>query len=236
MKNKKQLIIVICTVVCVTLLLGNFVYIKYNNKINSNDNSDFKIEKESITLNNKNDYYEEEKNNEKEEIITSDDYDDEDVVSYINTVVEDTINETDNNENESKLKNAFITLTDFIFYDGTIKGYTFKELRDEQKQKIIDLWEKLDTKIESKYPNYKDSLKEKKNNTYNNLKEKLKSLKDNLVSIIDDKVDDEIVNEAKTDTDNLKEVTSVYKEKTIDYYNTAKEKIIDWYSNYKNNK
>lgn len=236
MKNKKQLIIIICTVIC-TLILGNFIYIKYNNKTNSNDDSDLNIKKESITLNDKNDYFEEEnKDLEKDSISNQDDINSNDVSSYIDTVVDSAINETNNNENESKLKNTFITLTDFIFYEGTIKGYTFKELREEQKQKILSSWEKLDAKIETKYPNYKENIKEKSNNTYTNIKEKLNSLKDSLSTIIQDKVDDEVIEEAKTDTDNLKDVTSVYKEKTIDYYNTAKEKVTDWYNKYKNNK
>ena len=47
---------------------------------------------------------------------------------------------------KEKLENTFITLTDFIFYDGTIKGMTFDELTDTAKQEILDLYEKIDSK------------------------------------------------------------------------------------------
>lgn len=227
MKEKTRLIISVCAIICITLLLGEYIYLEYNKPIekvsNKNDKETVKV---AISNDDKKDYFEEKtKVNDIETINNSDD-----VVSYIDTVVDTAIEENETEKNESKLKNTFITLTDFIFYDGTIKGYTFKELREEQKQKIILAWEKLDAKIESKYPDYKEKLKEKKDKAYTNLKDKMASLKES----ISEKVGEDAVEEAKTDTENLKDVTSYYKDKTSEYYNKAKGKISDWYSNYKN--
>lgn len=228
MKEKSKLIIIVCLIICITLLLGEFIYLKYN----SNNKTD-KNEKEIvIDKDSEQGYFETEKIEDAQNDVNSD----EEVVSYIDTVVDDIVEDKAPDENESKLKNTFITLTDFIFYGGTIKGYTFKELRDEQKQKVITAWEKLDAKIESKYPNYKENLKEKKDDLYSNLKEKMTSLKENISDKAQEKLGDEIVDQAKSDTDNLKDVTSQYKEKASEYYNKGKEKVSDWYNNYKNNK
>lgn len=225
MKEKTKLIIIICAIICVTLLLGEFIFLKFNNNTKQKDN--FSINKKEVALkeNKNSNYFKEDTKNNNDENTNSDE-----VVSYIDTVVDSAIEDADSNANESKLKNTFVTLTDFIFYEGTIKGYTFKELRDEQKQKIMDAWEKLDTKIESKYPNYKEKIKDKKDKAYANIKDKFISLKE----VIKEKVGEDAQEEAKTDTENLKDVTSYYKDKTSEYYNKTKDKISDWYNNYKN--
>lgn len=226
MKEKTRLIISICAIICITLLLGEFIYLKYNDKSTNSKKDKSSTEKTEIVLDEKPNYFKEDNKTEDNEDITNSD----DVVTFIDTVVDSAVDEAETNENESKLKNTFITLTDFIFYEGTIKGYTFKELTDVQKQKIITAWEKLDAKIEAKYPNYKENLKEKKDTAYTNLKEKMTSLKEN----ISEKVGEDVVEEAKTDTENLKDVTSFYKDKATEYYNKTKDKVSDWYSNYKN--
>lgn len=228
MKEKTKLIIIICSIICVTLLLGEFIYLKYNNKNVTNKAADSNVKKEEITLKEKekSSYF----NDSAETNNNEENADSDDVVSYVDIVVDQAIDDAAKEENESKLKNTFIVLTDFIFYEGTIKGYTFKELRDEQKQKIMTAWEKLDAKIEAKYPNYKEKIKDKKDKTYSNVKEKFTSLKE----IIKEKIGEDATEEAKTDTENLKDVTSYYKDKTSEYYNKAKDKASDWYNNYKN--
>ena len=95
------------------------------------------------------------------------------VVSYVEDTVDTAIKEEEiSSKNESKLKNTFILLTDFIFYNGRIKGYTFSELRNEEKEKIVNSWEKLDNYIEKKYPNYKQKIKDTSSKNYSKIKEK----------------------------------------------------------------
>ena len=79
-----------------------------------------------------------------------------DVINYIDGVVD----EATTVKEKSKLTKAFETLSDFIFYNGTIKGYTFDELSDSGKEKVMNAWNRLDSYIESKYPDYKSSLKD----------------------------------------------------------------------------
>ena len=70
---------------------------------------------------------------------------------------------------KDKAKNTFITFVDFIFYDGEIKGKRFSELTSAAKAKVIFYALLLDSKIDGKWPNYKDELQIK----YENIKAKL---------------------------------------------------------------
>ena len=75
--------------------------------------------------------------------------------------------DVDNNikeENQGKIKSAFIKLVDFIFYDGEIKGYKFKELTDKGKAKVIYYALKIDGKIDDKWPGYKETISSKMKN------------------------------------------------------------------------
>ena len=103
---------------------------------------------------------------------------DDEVVEYINNVTNE-VSELNSEKSLSQktkesLKKTFITLTDFIFYDGTIKGKTFKELSSEAQEKVLELYEKLDSKIESIFPNYKEEIKDTSTKTYSKVKEKAK--------------------------------------------------------------
>ena len=62
---------------------------------------------------------------------------------------------------KEKAKNGFITIVDFIFYGGKIKGITFKELKNSTKAKVIYYALLIDNGIDSKFPGYKDTLSEK---------------------------------------------------------------------------
>lgn len=167
------------------------------------------------------------------------------VVSYVEDTVDTAIKEEEiSSKNESKLKNTFILLTDFIFYNGRIKGYTFSELRNEEKEKIVNSWEKLDNYIEKKYPNYKQRIKDTSSKNYSKIKEKLSELKENINNTFREKVGEETysntVNQFNEDKENFNNTIDPYKnvgksaiEKAKEKAIKAKEKIKDWYQNYK---
>lgn len=174
-------------------------------------------------------------------------------VDFIEEVVNSSdslIKEEKSEVNESKLKNTFVKLTDFIFYGGEIKGHTFKELREDAKNKVISLWEKLDSKISSKYPNYKENIKDTASNTYSNIKDKANSLKEQILEKYKEKVGEDSYNDTvdqfNEDKENMKEYTEPYiekgkeaaekvKEKASEIYENAKDKLSNWYQNYKEN-
>lgn len=74
-----------------------------------------------------------------------------------------------NDTNKEKAKTSFCTLVDFIFYDGNIKGHTFKELSASAKAKVIYYTLLIDGELDEKWPGYKDTI----NSKYNDVKLKL---------------------------------------------------------------
>ncbi|MBE6157220.1 MAG: hypothetical protein E7160_00270 [Firmicutes bacterium] len=171
----------------------------------------------------------------------------DDLVKYLNDVEDEVDKLTTKKESitiKNKLKNTFITLTDFAFYGGTIKGMTFNELSDTAKTKVLNIIDSIDTKINNKYPNYKETIKEKSKKTYSNVKEKLKETKKSIIENYKNKVSEETYNntvEAYTsDVESIKEAYAPYKpvvdeakEQTKEAYKKAKEKASEWYNNYK---
>lgn len=175
-----------------------------------------------------------------EALITEDDF-----TAYIEEVNQDVETLTEKEElsplDKETLTNTFITLTDFIFYDGKIKGKTFDELTNDAKEKVIDLYEKIDAKIENVYPGYKEKIKETSIKTYNNVKEKLVELKDNIATSYKDEIGEEryndqveTFNESKeTMKESFEPVVDVIVEESKELYNTAKEKADNWYQTWK---
>ena len=90
---------------------------------------------------------------------------DDDIVN----VVKEEYENIDKVSLKENTKDKFITLVDFIFYGGTIKGKTFNELSTSAKAKVIYYTLLIDSKIDSKFPDYKDTLTD----TYKDVKAKL---------------------------------------------------------------
>lgn len=170
---------------------------------------------------------------------------DEEVVEYIEDVTNEveTLTEEESLSEKTKqsLKKAFITLTDFIFYDGTIKGKTFKELSYEAQTKILELYEKLDTKIENVFPNYKEEIKDTSTKTYSKAKEKAQELKETIKKIYIERVGEDTYQKEMDIIKNTKDkvvekttpVISDVKDKAKDTYTKAKDKLDEWYKNFK---
>lgn len=91
-----------------------------------------------------------------------------DVINYVKGV--STENKT------SSLKEGFVKVIDFIFYDGKIYGKTFKELSNSAKIKIITFTLKIDSKIDEYFPEYKESISSTTSRIYTNVKNKLITL------------------------------------------------------------
>lgn len=86
----------------------------------------------------------------------------EEIINYFESMKEEVSNclssENVNNFKEN-VKNIIIDAIDFIFYGKEIKGFTFEELSEETKEKIMKLVAEMDMMIESKKPGYKEELK-----------------------------------------------------------------------------
>lgn len=156
----------------------------------------------------------------------------EKVENYFNEEIskDENLLKEDTKENQSKLKKSFITLTDFIFYNGEIKGTTFKELKTDTQNKLLEKWNYLDSKIENKYPNYKEKTFKFTEDKYTKVKEKAKELKDLIKGIYDEKVKTEEIEEKK---EVVKEKTKEVTEKAKEKKDELKSKLKSWYEEYR---
>lgn len=176
-----------------------------------------------------------------EEVIKTD----EEFVTYINNVEQEVTaiaeKEEVTAEDQKVLENTFITLTDFIFYDGEINGVTFDELSDSAKEKVLDLYDKIDTKIESVFPNYKENIASTSKDVYANIKKEITELKDKIKDKYIDKHGQEnydnlenAYNESKeTLKDSAKNTYETLKDVSTEFYENTKNKAENWYKNYK---
>jgi hypothetical protein len=102
----------------------------------------------------------------------NDDVNENSVIQYFDNM-NDEINESNFEKCKTKFKDYFITGVDFIFYDKKIKGYTFNELSNEAKLKVIAILIKIDNKIEKYAPGYKESISNTGSRIYTDIKERL---------------------------------------------------------------
>lgn len=136
-------------------------------------------------------------------------------------------------------KGVFISVVDFLFYDGSISGVTFDELTDSGKRKVLEIASNIDSTIENKFPGYKETISDKASNAFNKASEIIKNGakdlndfareklgEDNYQSIIDAK--DELVYYTKNAINFIGDVSS-------SLWNSAKDKLDNWYQNFKNN-
>ena len=154
------------------------------------------------------------------------------VLNYIDSVKTKVENYSSNDNNKKTAKEYFCDIVDFIFYDGKIKEHTFNELSTSAKAKAIYYTLILDSKIDSKFPGYKDSLGDK----YNDIKVKLVGKYLSLVEYVKNK-EPELYNDLKSDFLLLKSscnltwniVSSAFKYVGGNVVSLAKE----WYENFR---
>lgn len=136
-------------------------------------------------------------------------------------------------------KGVFVSIVDFLFYDGEISGVTFDELTDSGKQKVLEIASKVDSAIESKMPGYKETISDTASKAFNKASEIIKSGanslnnfareklgEENYQSIIDAK--DELVYYTKNAINFLGDVGGKV-------FNSVKDKLDSWYQDFKNN-
>lgn len=166
-----------------------------------------------------------------------------DTENVSNTEISTYIREQENALNDEKtitkssLKESFITLTDFIFYGGTINNKTFNELTDEVKIQVLTYYNNLNNKIDEKYPGLREEIKKQGSKTYTNIKERTIELKDKVLNSYKEKVGEEAYNElVKTINDDLeryKESVAPVEEKIGEAYQNTKNKLDTWYQKFK---
>lgn len=161
-------------------------------------------------------------------------YKEEDVISYLTTLDGDLNNYDGDKKIGDSLKKGFVTVVDFIFYDGTIKGKTFKELSNSAKIKVLEIALSIDQKIEKHFPNYKEEISTKSKDVYSNIKGKIVELYlDITTKICEDNLD--TCESAKEGLEDLRTSFSITWDYIKKYSKEGTNKLKDWYEVWREN-
>ena len=165
--------------------------------------------------------------------------DDNQVINNLN----DTLNKIKSSEITSSFKDSakatFISIVDFLFYDGKINGVTFDELTEEGKSKVLEIASNIDNAIEEKIPGYKDTISAKASEAFNKASELIKKGANNLNDFAKEKLGEENYQSIIDAKDDLvyytKNAINFIGDVGSNLFNSAKDKLNNWYQNFKNN-
>ena len=193
--------------------------IKINSKPNDNENKDISNNKDTI----KNDNY-----NEKDNIV----------IDELNNTLKN-IEESPQDENfKDKASSTFISIVDFLFYDGTIKGISFDELTEKGKEKVLEISSKIDVKLEEKCPGYKEKISNSTSKAYQKaskiIKKGAKNINDFAKSALGDENYQAIIDAKDELAKYSKEALNFVTGAGSKVFNETKDKLNEWYQNFKN--
>lgn len=128
----------------------------------------------------------------------------------------------------STLKSSFINVIDFLFYNGQIKGYTFSELSNSAKLKVLSLALYFDSKIDEYFPGYKESIINNSSRIYTNIKARIvKTYLDITTNICAENT--EFCTSAKAEFANLKTNFDITWSLIKDIANDGLNNLKNWY-------
>ena len=130
------------------------------------------------------------------------------------------------------LKGSFITIVDFLFNDGEIKGKTFDELSTTAKIKVLQFSFSIDDKIEKHFPGYKEEISTTSKNIYENVKVKVLELYLDITTSVCEN-DPNTCEVAKQGLSNLKNSFSLTWEFIKEISGIGISKLKEWYEVWK---
>ncbi len=206
-----------------------------NNNTNENSNNISKSDSASnkdIQSNNDN-------NVSNTEINTYSSNDEVVINSLVNSLTKINNSSTSDSSFSDSAKGVFVSIVDFLFYDGEINGVTFGELTDSGKQKVLEIASKVDGAIESKIPGYKETISDTASNAFNKASEIIKNGANNLNNFAKEKLGEENYQSIIDAKDEL----IYYTKNAINFlgdvgskvFNSVKDKLDSWYQDFKNN-
>lgn len=131
-------------------------------------------------------------------------------------------------------KKGFVTVVDFLFYDGTIKGYKFKELTNSAKLKVLAGALYFDSKIEKYFPGYKESISNTSKKIYTNVKEQATNIYLDITTTICAN-NNELCTSAKEDFKILKKNFGLTFDLIKDLAGDGITKLKNWYEIWRDN-
>ena len=253
MDNKK--IIIILSIVSAVLLLTTGILIgrlsskktfeeQHSNEVDKNE---IKSDEKTNTPDNDDDINNNDSNKEtttnnkdipKKEESTSLSSKDNLVISELNSSLT-SINKNANDKDFSKkAKATFISIVDFLFYEGTIKGVTFNELTENGKEKVLKLANKIDITLEEKSPGYKETICATTSKAYKKASQIIKDSANDINNFAKESLGDENYNSIIEAKDEL----LLYSKNALNFItgngskilNDTKNKLNYWYQDFKN--
>ena len=235
--NKKIIIISIVSGIAL-LLIGCLIGITYANKKNEEVKEEIKEKednnKEEIKIDIKlND-------NENKDAIKNDNYNEKDniVIDELNNTLKNIEESTQDENFKDKASSTFISIVDFLFYDGTIKGISFDELTEKGKEKVLEISSKIDVKLEEKCPGYKEKISNSTSKAYQKASKIIKNGAKNINDFAKNALGDENYQAIIDAKDELakysKEALNFVTGAGSKVFNNTKEKLKEWYQNFKN--
>lgn len=148
---------------------------------------------------------------------------DEVVLAYVNKVESD----ADKGITDT-LKSGFITVVDFLFYNGEIAGHTFNELSTSAKLEVLKaaLW--IDDKIDNVFPGYKETISNGANKAYTSVKNLIVSTYLDITTSICENHSD-LCESAKNDFQSLKKSFGFTWDLIKDLASSGLDKLKNWY-------
>jgi len=156
-------------------------------------------------------------------------YTEEDVISYFSNREKEIKNNQEDKTLREKVKETFVSIVDFIFYDKEIKGYTFDELTTKTKLKIIEIALSIDNKIDKYFPDYKETIKDK----YIDIKGKLAVKYLEFTEKLCDSVGSDVCSQAKEDFNTMKESFGFTWELIKELAKSGSDKVKEFYESWK---
>ena len=185
------------------------------NKINLNETD------ENTNINNSNSTNNSPKNNDINKVTPKSA--DEVVLEYVNTV--------ERHAHEGvihSLKSGFITVVDFLFYNGEIAGHTFNELSTTAKLEVLKVALWIDDKIEQVFPGYKQTIGNGTNKVYTSVKNLIVGTYLDITTSICENHSD-LCERAKNDFQSLKKSFGFTWDLIKDLANSGLDKLENWY-------
>ncbi len=149
---------------------------------------------------------------------------DAEVISYF----EETDEAISNASLKDKAKEGFITIVDFLFYDGTIKGYTLDDLSGKAKLQILKIALSIDSKIEQYFPGYKETISSTTGKIYTGIKSKIVESYLKITTKICN-YDQDTCDQAKSDFQDMKKSFSITWNLIKDLASSGLENLKEWY-------
>ena len=163
-----------------------------------------------------------------EETTEYDDESQDNVLGIFRTMKEDIIELYSSNEAKlakEKAKEYVVSTIDFLFFNASINGMTFKDLRSDVKEELYEILQGMDAVVSYFDPDYKEELGEKYNSVKNFADEKYDLAKEKIIEKIGQEKYDEIINEKNEIFDKIVETFKKYGGKALRY---IKDKYDIW--------